>query len=825
MKSAITILVLLVFFPLHPQGKGNIEPVKDKKTGIFFYDLNKNGKMDVYENPTMDTESRVTDILSKMTLEEKVGQTLTSLGWYMYERVGNDICLTARLTEELDKYRIGSLWGFMRADPWTQRTLKTGLNPTLAPKAVNKLQRFVIRNTRLGIPLFLAEECPHGHMAIGATVFPTSIGQASTWNPELIEQTGRAIASEAKAQGAHIGYGPVLDLSRDARWSRVEETYGEDPFLTSKMGEALVRGFQGEELKPEESLLSTLKHFAAYGWTQGGHNGASAHVGTREMEEAILPPFRMAINAGAQSVMSSYNEIDGVPSVANPHLLTEVLRNRWGFEGFVVSDLRSIGGLREHGVAADDYESAVKAINAGLDNDLGITVFGNQLAEAVTRGDISPEVLDESVRRLLRLKFRMGLFDNPFVNEKAASRIVANPEHLALAREVARQSIVLLKNRNNILPLKDDSRTIAVIGPNADNVYNMLGDYTAPQTANSVVTVLEGIRNRVRSNQVIYAKGCAVRDTSRVHIPEALKAAAAADVVVMVMGGSSARDFSSEYEETGAARITGNAVSDMESGEGYDRATLHLMGLQLELIREVRKLGKPIVLVFIKGRPLLMEGVIQEADAIIDAWYPGMQGGNAVADVLFGDYNPGGRLSISVPRSVGQLPVYYNPKRKGNRNKYIDEAGVPRYCFGYGMSYTSFGYADMKVNVNETADNCIVRIEVTITNTGQRPGDEVVQLYMRDDVSSFTTPAKQLRAFDRIHLEAGESRVVAFTLDKESLMLYRQGNEWVVEPGSFTLMVGGSSQDIRLEKKINITREYSFMLNKKSRVPMGKGKN
>ena len=697
----------------------------------------------------------------------------------------------------------------MRADPWTQRTLKTGLNPTLAPKAVNKLQRYVIENTRLGIPLFLAEECPHGHMAIGTTVFPTSIGQSSTWNPKLIEQMGRAIAKEARAQGAHIGYGPVLDLARDPRWSRVEETYGEDPFLIGKMGEALVRGFQGDDFNPGESLLSTLKHFASYGWTEGGHNGASAHVGMREMEEAILPPFREAIDAGALSVMSSYNEIDGTPSTANYHLLTKVLRNRWGFQGFTISDLRSIGRLREHGVAASDYEAAVKAVNAGLDNDLGMNVYGEQLGEAVKKGDVSPAVLDQSVSRILRLKFRMGLFDNPFVDEKAAPEMVANSEHLELAREVARQSIVLLKNRDNILPLKKNcSKKIAVIGPNADNIYNMLGDYTAPQTTASVVTVLEGIKNKVDNEDVIYAKGCAIRDTSRIGIRDALNAAASADVVIMVMGGSSARDFSSEYEETGAAKVSANLISDMESGEGYDRATLNLMGLQLELIQEIKKLGKPIILVLIKGRPLLLEGIIQEVDAIIDAWYPGMQGGNALADVLFGDYNPGGRLSISIPRSVGQLPVYYNPKRTGNRNKYLEEVGVPRYCFGYGLSYTSFEYSDMEVTLNETTDDCIVNIRVKIVNTGQKSGDEVVQLYICDDVSSYTTPAKQLRAFERIHLEAGESQIVTFTLNKKSMMLYMQDDEWVVEPGSFSLMIGSSSQDIRLQRKIYVTQKY-----------------
>lgn len=812
MKLTNIILVLLVFFPFYVKGEETVKLVKDKKTNIFFYDLNKNGIMDIYENPTLDIELRVEDIISQMTLEEKVGQMLTSLGWHMYERIGNDVRLTKRLTEELDKYHIGSLWGFMRADPWTQRTLKTGLNSTLAPKAVNKLQQYVIENTRLGIPLFLAEECPHGHMAIGTTVFPTSIGQSCTWNPKLIELMGRAIAKEARAQGAHIGYGPVLDLARDPRWSRVEETYGEDPYLIGKMGEALVRGFQGDDFNAGESLLSTLKHFASYGWTEGGHNGASAHVGIREMEEAILPPFREAINAGALSVMSSYNEIDGIPSTANYHLLTTVLRDRWGFQGFTISDLRSIGNLREHGVAANDYEAVVKAVNAGLDNDLGMNVYGDQLVKAVKKGDVSSVVLDQSVGRVLRLKFRMGLFDNPFVDEQIAPMIVANSEHQELAREIARQSIVLLKNRDNVLPLKNDNKRIAVIGPNADNIYNMLGDYTAPQTTASIVTILEGIKNKVCNSKVIYAKGCAIRDTSRVNIPEALSAAAAADVVVMVMGGSSARDFSSEYEETGAAKVSDNVISDMESGEGYDRATLNLMGLQLELIQEIKKLGKPIILVLIKGRPLLLEDIIQEVDAIVDAWYPGMQGGNALADVLFGDYNPGGRLSISIPRSVGQLPVYYNPKRKGSRSKYVEEVGVPRYCFGYGLSYTSFEYSDMEAKVNETADDCIIDIKVKITNTGQKTGDEVVQLYICDDISSYTTPAKQLRTFKRIHLKVGESQVVIFRLDKKSLMLYMQDDEWVVEPGSFSLMIGSSSQDIRLQQKIYITKKYTVRM-------------
>lgn len=794
-------------------GADYIKPKKDKKTGISYYDLNKNGHLDIYENPALAVEERVSALLSQMTLEEKVGQMLTSLGWPMYERQGNTIRLTEQLVREIEEYHTGSLWGFMRADPWTQRTLTTGLTPALAAKASNMLQKYAIEHGRLGIPLFLAEECPHGHMAIGTTVFPTSIGQASTWNPELIRRMGSAIANEASAQGAHIGYGPVLDLARDPRWSRVEETYGEDAYLNGVMGTALVKGFQGEFPGDKGKVIATLKHFAAYGWTEGGHNGGSAHVGKREMEEAIYPPFREAVAAGALSVMSSYNEIDGIPCTANSDLLTGLLKERWQFKGFVVSDLYAIGGLREHGVADTDYAAAVKAVNAGVDSDLGTNVYAGQLVDAVKKGDVQEAVINKAVSRILALKFHMGLFDHPFVDERKPEQVVASTEHLELAREVARQSIILLKNENELLPLNKKMKTIAVIGPNADNVYNMLGDYTAPQSESSVVTVLDGIRQKVSNDtHIIYAKGCAVRDSSKVGFQEAIEAARQSDVVVMVMGGSSARDFSSKYEETGAAKVSDSHISDMESGEGYDRSTLELLGRQRELIREMGKLNKPIVLVLIKGRPLLLEGIEAEVDAIVDAWYPGMQGGNAIADVLFGDYNPAGRLTISVPRSVGQLPVYYNTKRKGNRSKYIEEEGAPRYPFGYGLSYTSFNYSDLRAEVVEAEDSCQVNISVKVRNEGSRDGDEVVQLYLRDEVASFTTPFKQLRGFQRIHLKVGETKEITFRLDKKSLALYMQNEEWAVEPGRFTLMLGGSSEQIYQQKEIEITKRYTFKM-------------
>lgn len=812
MKLQCILFALLCTSSLFAKEKESVKRRTDKQQNISYYDFNKNEKLDVYENPLADINLRINDLLTQMTLEEKVGQMLTSLGWHMYQRQGNEVVLTSKLAEEIEKYHLGSLWGVMRADPWTQRTLTTGLNPVLAAKTANKLQAFAIQHGRLGIPLFLAEECPHGHMAIGTTVFPTSIGQASTWNPALIERMGRVIAKEASVQGAHIGYGPVLDLARDPRWSRVEETYGEDPFLNGQMGAALVRGFQGSHLDDGQSLIATLKHFASYGWTEGGHNGGTAHIGDREMEEAIYPPFREAIAAGALSVMSSYNEIDGTPCTSNRKLLTDILKERWGFRGFVVSDLYAIGGLREHGVAGSDFEAGIQAVNAGVDSDLGMNIYAEQLVTAVRKGAVTIHTIDASVRRILALKFKMRLFDTPFIDEQQPAQEVATVEHLSLACEVARQSMVLLKNSVGVLPLKQSIQTLAVIGPNADNVYNMLGDYTAPQSEDAVVTVLDGIRERatLQNTRVLYAYGCAIRDSSHTNFDEALQVARQADVVVMVMGGSSARDFSSEYEQTGAARVSQNIISDMESGEGYDRATLHLMGKQLELLAEVQKLGKPVVLVLIKGRPLLLEGAINCADAIVDAWYPGMQGGNAVADVLFGDYNPAGRLSISIPRSVGQLPVYYNTKRKGNRSKYIEEVGTPRYCFGYGLSYTSFHYSDLEVKVSESTDDCQVEVSVKVKNSGQMAGDEVVQLYLRDEVSRFTSPLKQLCAFERIHLKVDEVRDVTFILNKKALGFYLEEDKWIVEPGRFTLMVGSSSEDIRHQQEFEIAKEYTF---------------
>lgn len=694
-----------------------------------------NEPLPLYKNPSAPIEKRVQDLLKRMTVEEKVGQLSTLLGWEMYDKQVDKIQVSKKFEQAIQDEKIGALWATLRADPWTQKTLTTGLNPAQAAQATNALQKYAIEHTRLGIPLLLAEECPHGHMAIGTTVFPTALGQGSTWNPVLIEQMAAAIAEEARLQGAHIGYGPVLDLAREPRWSRVEETYGEDPVLTSQLGSAMVRGFQGKSLTSGVNIISTLKHFAAYGVPEGGHNGGSVSPGMRELEQAYLPAFEAAVKAGALSVMTAYNSIDGIPCTANPVLLKTILRDRWGFNGFTVSDLTSISGLASnHHVVATPADAAALAINAGLDSDLSGYGFGKALLEAIRQGKVSTAVLDTAVSHVLRQKFAMGLFDNPYVDPTKASAGVKTPNHVQLARQVAQESIVLLKNDHNLLPLAKTTRQIAVIGPNADNVYNQLGDYTAPQPDGAVVTPLQGIRAKFGAGTTVtYAKGCSIRDTSSSGIAEAVQTARAADVVVLVLGGSSARDFKTEYQTTGAASVkaTTLAVSDMESGEGFDRSTLELMGRQQELLEAVVKTGKPVVLVHMQGRPLNMNWAAVHVPAILTTWYPGQEGGNALADVLAGDYNPAGRLPISIPKSVGQLPVYYNAKKPVSHD-YVESDAKPLFPFGYGLSYSSFAYSDLTIQVVGTGQNVTAKISFSVKNTSSRDGDEVVQMYVDD---------------------------------------------------------------------------------------------
>lgn len=751
-----------------------------------------------YKNPDLPTDKRVEDLIGRMTVEEKLGQLLCPLGWPMYEKTEESVGISDEYRKFIDEQHGGMLWATFRADPWTRKTLENGLNPRLAAEAYNALQRYAIDSTRLGIPMILAEEAPHGHMAIGATVFPTSIGLASTWDKALITEVGKTIAGELRAQGGHIGYGPVIDLAREPRWSRVEETYGEDTYLTSEMAAAMVRGTSPKHNGWDKGVISTLKHFVAYGIPEGGHNGNPSNVGMRDLHENFLPAFKAAIDAGALSVMTSYNSIDGVPSTGNPELLRGVLKEDWGFDGFVVSDLVSIDGLfSDHHVAADKEDAGVMAMNAGVDVDLGANCYA-LLKEAVEAGKVSAKVLDEAVARVLRLKFDLGLFDNPYVDPDTAERVVRSNENVAVARQAARKGVVLLEN-NGVLPLSKDMK-VAVIGPNADNMYNQLGDYTAPQPRENIRTVLDGIKAKVGEKNVTYVKGCAIRDTQSNTIAEAVRAARRADVAVVVVGGSSARDFKTTYKETGAAVADKNSISDMEAGEGFDRASLDLLGLQYELLEAVKKTGTPMVVVYIEGRPLDKKWAKENADALLTQFYPGQQGGEGLADVLFGEYNPAGRLPVSVPYDAGQVPVYYNKKfPKGH--DYVEMPSDALYPFGYGLSYTDFTYSDLVV---ENLGNNQVKVSVSVTNTGKYDGEEVVQVYVTDLVASTVRPRKQLRAFERVAVAKGETVRVEMQLDEQAFIVYDREMNAVVEPGEFTIAVGASSDDIRLKENITL---------------------
>ncbi|WP_016777213.1 glycoside hydrolase family 3 N-terminal domain-containing protein [Anaerophaga thermohalophila] len=749
-----------------------------------------------FRNPDLSTEERVKDLLSHMTIEEKAGQLLCPFGWEMWVKEGENVSPSAKFKAYVDDRHVGMLWGTFRADPWTKKTLETGLDPELAAKTANALQRYVIENTRLGIPLFLAEEAQHGHMAIGTTVFPTGIGLASTWSPTTIEEIGKVISREIRLQGGHIAYGPVLDLVRDPRWSRIEETYGEDPVLSALMGAAMIRGTGGGNLAGENAVISTLKHFLAYGVPEAGLNGNSVMIGMNELHQNFMPPFKAAVDAGALSVMTAYNSIDGIPCTSNKYLLTDILRDEWGFNGFVVSDLFSIEGLKgSHFVAETMQDASLMAVEAGVDVDLGGNAY-LQLIDAVKNGIVQESVLDSAVSRVLRLKFEMGLFENPYMEPKDAKLHVRTTEHIDVALKAARQSVVLLENKNDILPVNQEQiSSVAVIGPNADTQYNMLGDYTAPQAESNIVTVREGIESKIGKSAVKYVRGCAIRDTSWNEIPEAARAASEADLAVVVVGGSSARDFETTFKETGAAVAGDDYLSDMDAGEGFDRATLDLLGYQLKLLKAVKATGTPVIVIYIQGRPMNMNWAAENADALLTAWYPGQEGGNALADVIFGEYNPAGRLPVTIPRHEGQIPVYYN-KRNPKGHGYIDVPSTPLYSFGYGRSFSQFEYDNLTV---EQKDEFEFEVKFTVTNTGDYDGDEVVQLYLRDNFAQVVPPVKQLKHFKRVFLKKGETKSISFFLSKDDLSFINAKLQRVVEPGTFQVSVGASSDDIRLE--------------------------
>ena len=739
-----------------------------------------------YKNPRLPIERRVADLLSRMTLEEKIAQ-LTCL-WNSRPQVNPSTNFetdrgdfSPEKAAEVMKYGIGQIA--------RQREQK---DPRQGATFANAVQKWLIENTRLGIPAILHDEILHGHMARGSTSFPQPIALATTWDPEFIAKVFTAGALETRARGSHQVLGPNLDLGREPRWGRTEETYGEDPYLTSRMAVAIVKALQGPGPGiDQDHVIATAKHFAVHGQPESGTNIAPANYSERVIREYFLPSFKAAVTEGGiMSVMPSYNEVDGVPSHANKWLLQKILREEWGFKGHVVSDYYAIPQLMDlHHIASDKPATAKLAIEAGVDTELPDPDAFPTLLQLVKDGQVSIATIDRAVARNLRAKFLLGLFENPYVDVERAARVTNSSEHRALAAEAARRSLTLLKNENNLLPLDRNAlKSIAVIGPNAAGVH--LGGYS--DDPGRGVSVLQGIKDKVGERiKVLYAEGCKITkeggnwfaDTAHLADPaedqklidEAVQVAKTADVALLVLGGN---------EDTNK-----EGWADTHLG---DRDSLELIGRQNDLVRAILGTGKPAVVVLINSGPLSINYVAEKVPAILEGFYLGQETGVGVADVLFGDYNPAGRLTISFPRSVGQLPLYYNRKPTARRG-YLFANKEPLFPFGFGLSYTTFAYSDLKINPARIGVNGQTKVSVTVTNTGKRAGDEIVQLYIRDLVSSVTRPVMELKDFKRISLAAGESKTVDFTITPDKLSFLDLNMKNVVEPGWFDIMVGTSS--------------------------------
>ena len=749
-----------------------------------------------YRNPALTIAERVADLLSRMTLEEKVAQL--GAAWL------NDVLDGETFSPEKAQGLLANSIG--------QVVRPAGGNPLLPPQvaaATAAVQAWLAANNRLGIPAMIHDECCSGFMARGADVFPQSIGLASTWQPELAEAETAVIRQQMRAVGAHQGLAPMLDISRDPRWGRLEESFGEDPLLAAAFGVAYVRGLQGPDLT--QGVAATGKHFGAHGIPEGGLNWAPVHVGPRELREVYLSPFEACVRtAGLATIMNAYHELDGIPCGASRELLTDILRGEWGFDGIVTSDYDTLPRLVDyHLAAADKAEAAKLALEAGLDIELSrVDVYGQPLIEAVQSGRVAQAVLDESVRRVLAMKFRLGLFDNPTGAVGTVDEAYDQPAHRALAREIARKSLVLLKNDGGALPLPTGLRAIAVIGPNAHSARQMVGDYSYasmadvmdgghkrpgeptnfPDKTPPMLTILEAIREAAGpETEVRYAEGCHIREASREGFVEAVLAAQGADVAIVVVGGRSGQ----HQENTG--------------GECNDRAMLGLPGVQEALVQAIIDTGTPVVLVLVDGRPASIPGLAAQAGtaAILQAWLPGEEGGPAVAEALFGQINPGGKLPVTIARSVGQVPIYYRHKPSARRSypyvNYVDEQAGPLWAFGHGLSYTQFAYSDLSITPAEVSPEGEVEIGVTVTNTGEREGDEVVQLYFHDVVGSVTRPVKELKGFQRLSVLAGQAARVTFTIPAALTAFYDRQMRYVVEPGTVEVLVGSASDDIRLQ--------------------------
>ena len=712
-------------------------------------------------------------VLKLMTLEEKIGQ----MNQYNDDwNATGPVTLDATKKEQVKKGLVGSLLNCVG----TQRT---------------RVWQEVAMQSRLKIPLLFGQDVIHGYK----TTFPIPLAEAGSWDLDAMALSGRVAATEASASGVHWTFAPMVDIARDPRWGRVMEGAGEDPYLGSKIAYARVKAFQGDKLGDINSLMACAKHFAAYGAAIGGRDYNSVDMSDRLLWEVYLPPFKAAVDAGAATFMNSFNDLNGVPATGNKYLQRDILKGTWGFKGFVVSDWGSIGEMINHGNVANEYEAALSAVTAGSDMDMESRCYKNSLAQLLKDKKITITLIDDAVKRILTKKFELGLFDDPYKYCDAAREQAAlnNPAHTRAAREVAAKSIVLLKNKNNLLPLSKNTKTIAFIGPLVKAVKQNKGfwDVEVPGVdSNFIVSQWEGLENKAGVNtKLLYAKGCEIEGNNKDGFAEALEVAKQADVVILSIGER--RDM---------------------SGEAKSRSNINIPGVQEELLAALLATGKPVVVLINAGRPLVFNYTADNAPAILYTWWLGSEAGNAIADVLFGDYNPSAKLTMTFPRNVGQIPIYHSyfntgrPAKNENDLNYVsaytDVQNSPKYPFGYGLSYTSFKYSDLRLNTKKLKANEKIEVSVTITNTGKYAGEEVVQLYLRDRVGSVVRPVKELKDFAKIKINAGESRTIRFIINKEKLSFYNQQLQWIAEPGDFDVMIGASSEDIRLKDSFQLVK-------------------
>lgn len=704
-----------------------------------------------------EIDAKVDSIISIMTLQEKVGQlTLFTSG------------MTTTGPGMKDNYR---------------KLIKAGkvgaVFNAYGSKYTRKLQKMAVEETRLGIPLIFGYDVVHGFR----TIFPVPLAQASSWNMDLIQKSASVAAREAASAGLHWTFAPMVDIARDPRWGRIVEGAGEDPYLGSKIATAMVHGYQGEDLSSLSTILACVKHYAAYGAAIGGRDYNTVNMSERLLREIYLPPFKAAVDAGVATIMTAFNELNGIPATANHFLLDTILREEWGFYGFVVTDYTSIPEMIAHGFAPTKKAAAEMALEAGVDMDMQSGLFLNYLPELVKEGEVSIERINKSVARILRMKYKLGLFKDPYrySNIERQKEIILSEKNRAIARKMARQSIVLLKNKNDLLPLGKDIKSIAVIGPLADNQKAVLGPWHGAGHWEDAISLLTGIKEAVGSDvNIYYAKGSEITGTDKSGFEEAVTAARKAEVAIVAVGE--------------AARMSGEAAS---------RATLGLPGVQQDLLKAIHETGTPVVMVLMNGRPLTITWADEHVSAILETWFLGVEAGPAIADVLFGEYNPSGKLTVTFPRVVGQVPLFYNHKNTGRpgdpdkkyTSKYIDVKNSPLYPFGYGLSYTTFKYSNMSLSNNQISKTDSVQVSVTVTNTGGRAGQEIVQLYIHDLFAGVTRPVKELRGFRKIYLNSGESKRVTFTVGPEDLSFYNREMEKVVEPGKFKIMIGSSSHN------------------------------